>query len=241
MISLDEKSLEAFKLHYDSVKDTEEYNSVFTKENPLVSVCVATYNRKELLVNRNLKSVLGQTYKNIEVIVVGDKCTDGTEEAIKELNDDRVKFRNRLIRGPYLGAGIAGTYPMNTALELASGDFVTHLDDDDEYSDDRIEKLLNIAQSTKSDFIFHAFLHQQGERWTENRGGTTGLNVGKVTTSSVFYHNMFKEIHWNPLAFEENEPGDWNRMRKIKALNPRISYCDELLVKHYQEGTNQDI
>src|SRR5262249_1151961 len=43
---------------------------------PLVSVCVATYNRAGLLTERCLPSVLGQTYRRFELIVVGDGCTD---------------------------------------------------------------------------------------------------------------------------------------------------------------------
>jgi len=239
MISLDDKTLEEFKKYYESIKNSAEYTSVFTKENPLVSVCVATYNRKDYLVNRSILSILNQSYKNLEVIVIGDNCTDGTEEALKSMNDDRIKFKNRQVRGPYVGTGVAGTYPMNEAMEMATGDFVTHLDDDDEFSEDRIEKLLKIAQETKSDFIFHAFLHQIHGAWVENKLGLQGLEVCRVTTSSMFYHKLFKEIHWNALAFMEKEPGDWNRVRKIKALGPKITYCDEFLLKHYEEGQNR--
>src|SRR6266496_3474924 len=56
-------------------------------ERPLVSVRVATFNRAELLVGRALPSVLNQTYDELEVVVVGDHCTDQTAERIEALGD----------------------------------------------------------------------------------------------------------------------------------------------------------
>ena len=61
---------------------------------PLVSVNVATYNRAKLLTERCIPSVLGQTYDNLELIVVGDGCTDETEELVAEIDDPRLTFVN---------------------------------------------------------------------------------------------------------------------------------------------------
>ncbi|MBK7466871.1 MAG: glycosyltransferase family 2 protein [Saprospiraceae bacterium] len=41
---------------------------------------------------RSLKSAISQTYKNLEILVIGDCCTDDTEKCIGDLNDKRVKF-----------------------------------------------------------------------------------------------------------------------------------------------------
>ena len=51
----------------------------YQKPEPLISYCIATYNRGRLLAERSLRSILSQSYKSIEVIVVGDCCTDDTE------------------------------------------------------------------------------------------------------------------------------------------------------------------
>src|SRR4030042_6821688 len=61
-------------------------------ENPLISVCVPTYNRATLLVERAVSSVLSQTYKNLELIIVGDCCTDITAELLSQIDDPRLKF-----------------------------------------------------------------------------------------------------------------------------------------------------
>ena len=58
---------------------------------PLVSVIVTTYNRADLLCE-TLNSILCQTYKNIELIIVDDGSTDYTEEAVKKYSDSRLKY-----------------------------------------------------------------------------------------------------------------------------------------------------
>ena len=82
---------------------------------------MATFNRAPLLLSRCLPSILKQTYGNIEVIVVGDACTDATAELIHEIPDRRLRFLNLPQRGHYptdpnLRWMVAGTQSVNTAL-----------------------------------------------------------------------------------------------------------------------------
>jgi cellulose synthase/poly-beta-1,6-N-acetylglucosamine synthase-like glycosyltransferase len=68
---------------------------------PLVSVLIPTYNRRKLLTERSLPSVLKQTYQNLEIIIIGDHCTDDTWEKMEEFNDKRIKFYNLPERREY--------------------------------------------------------------------------------------------------------------------------------------------
>jgi hypothetical protein len=60
-------------------------------EDPLVSVVIGTWNRGQLMMERAVASTLEQTYKNFEIVIVGDCCTDDTEELIKQ-NDPESDF-----------------------------------------------------------------------------------------------------------------------------------------------------
>jgi len=220
-------------------RNGEEYAGVYRKKEPLVTVCIATYNRGELLVERSIKSVLNQTYRNIELIVVGDCCTDDTAERVAAVKDPRLRFLNLPERGVYPENPlhrwcVAGTVPINHALALAQGDFITHLDDDDEFVPDRIEKLVAFMQRERADLVWHPF-------WYERRNGSWKLKKaqeyagGQVTTSSIFYHRWFAAIPWDLEAYRYQEPGDWNRLRKLKYLGARVARFPEPMLRHYLE------
>lgn len=102
----------------------------------LVSVYIATKNRRAML-ERAIKSVLRQTHTDIEVIVVDDGSTDGTREYLRQLaqSDQRVL----LIRNE---RSIGACASRNAALKAAHGTFITGLDDDDYFADDRISSFV---------------------------------------------------------------------------------------------------
>jgi hypothetical protein len=218
---------------------TAKYTEAYDETNPLVSVCVGTYNRSELLVERCLRSLMAQTYKNIEIIVVGDACTDDTEQAVAKLRDSRINFVNLRERGPYpedplLRWMVAGTMPVNHALRLASGTFITHLDDDDEHRPERVEKLVRFIQETRADLVFHPF-HWQNKQGAWKRNDAREFGHGQVTTSALFYHAWLKRLPWDVNAYRYREPGDWNRCRKILYLEAKTRRFPEPLLKHYAE------
>lgn len=103
---------------------------------PLVTVYIPTYNRLELL-KRAVKSVVEQDYTNIELIIVDDGSNDGTIEYLEslEISDRRVRF---IVNEVNSGACVS----RNKAILAAKGDFVTGLDDDDEFLNNRVSKLL---------------------------------------------------------------------------------------------------
>jgi hypothetical protein len=218
---------------------TRSHWEPFRRTNPLVSVCVATSDRAELLVDRCIRSLRNQTYSNVQIIVVGDHCIDDTGHRLAQLRDDRIVFENLPRRGPYPRPGaarwqVAGSNAMNRALELAEGDFIAHLDDDDEATSDRIENLLHFAQSENFELIWHPFWYENLDG-TWRRIGNGELKLGQVTTGSVFYHHFLTRIKWDVYAFRLDEPGDWNRFRKIKALRPRMAFLEDCLTFHYKE------
>ena len=222
---------------------SSEYRSSFRKVDPLVSVCVGTYNRADLLTQRCLPSILGQTYSNLEVIVIGDACTDETPQRVASIEDDRIRFENLPVRGDYpaepeLRWMVAGTATVNRALALAAGDFITHLDDDDEYVPARIESLLGFMQERQLDLVWHPFDIQSADgSWSVRKADR--FEFEQITTSSVFYHRWLARVPWDALAYRYGEPGDWNRFRRFRRLGVRSARFPGVLLRHYGERQNE--
>lgn len=210
---------------------------------PLVTVTVSTYNRGRLLTERCIPSILAQTYENLDIVVVGDHCTDDTEERVSRIRDPRLRFYNLPERPIYPEElerrwMVAGTCATNKAYSMARGDCVTHLDDDDEYLPDRIEKLVSFATANGCDFVWHPFW------WQQNDGGwllreSESFACGQVTNSSVLYRSWFLKFPSDINSHMLLEPGDWNRFRKIKYIHPVCMRYPEPLLKHYREGTRK--
>jgi hypothetical protein len=228
---------------YHNARAKTDYNRVFQQQTPLVSICVSTMNRSDILVERCLNSLVNQSYRNIQIIVVGDHCTDDTGSRVARLRDDRISFHNLPSRGPYPPPGmdrwmVAGTNAINAAMSMCEGQFVTHLDDDDAATVDRIETLVNAAQQHRADFCWHPF-------WYENKDGSWfrlgdgRFELAQITTGSTFYHHYFTKFPWDVFAYRTREPGDWNRLRKIRALRPNLHFVDRPLMFHYSEGSQQ--
>lgn len=105
--------------------------------NNLVSSVITTYKREPSIVVRAITSVLAQTYKNIEIIVVDDspvtyQYRDKVKEEINKLSDNIIYIRHK----EPLGACAA----RNTGLKVAKGKYIGYLDDDDEWLSQKVEK-----------------------------------------------------------------------------------------------------
>lgn len=115
---------------------------------------------------------------------------------------------------------------------MAQGDYVTQLDDDDEYLPERLEKLIAFAVENDCDFVWHPY-------WVEEDGGrrlvkAEGFSYGQVTNASAFYRSWFKKIEADIDSHRLMEPGDWNRFRKIKYINPVCMRYPEPLLKYHR-------
>ena len=95
------------------------------------TVAIPTHNRRETVL-MSIESALEQSRSPIEVIVVADGCTDGTQKAIEDLGDERAIVLD-LPKGP--GYGYSNR---NEALRAARGDVISWLGDDDLYLPDHL-------------------------------------------------------------------------------------------------------
>lgn len=111
----------------------------------LITIYIPTKNRHSL-VKRALNSVFSQTYSNYEVIVVDDGSDDGTLEWSHEVQKAHKQLKV-ITFGESRGACVA----RNAAIAIASGEFITGLDDDDYFQPNRLSELIS---SFNPDFAF---------------------------------------------------------------------------------------
>lgn len=116
-------------------------------EKPIVSVIILVYNMKDMI-EKCLDSVISQTYKNIEVIIVNDGSTDNSGDIAEKykVNDERVKVIHH-----DTNKGIAAGF--NTGIRNANGDYVVFVDSDNYIDKRMIEILVEETESTGADIV----------------------------------------------------------------------------------------
>lgn len=111
------------------------------KRAPAVSVITATYHWPKAL-ELAIKTVLYQSFEDFEYIIVGDGCSDNTEDVVKGFNDDRIRWRNL----PQNSGNQSG--PNQVGLDLATAPLIAYLNHDDLWFPDHLEVLVGVLRAT---------------------------------------------------------------------------------------------
>lgn len=114
---------------------------------PKVSILLPVYNAQAFL-ERCLESILTQTYKNIEIVAIDDGSTDGSAAI---LDSYAVRYPETLVVEHQANAGAA--HARNRALELATGEYLTFIDNDDWLDKDFVETLAQAAMGECADVV----------------------------------------------------------------------------------------
>lgn len=127
----------------------------YPQKDPVVSILIPTYNRKSLL-PRTLESVLTESYKRIEVVLVNDAGED-VQEIVDKFNDPRIKyFQNDENKD------LAGT--RNVALTKSTGDYICLLDDDDIHLPHTLEFRMYMMKKLGADIVYTRALQDIWEK-----------------------------------------------------------------------------
>lgn len=124
---------------------------------PLVSIILCTFNRAEV-VTRAIRSVVQQSYRKWELIIIDDGSRDGTEEILLPI----VTVDDRMIYHRHPNRGLAAS--RNVGLSLSRGHLVTFLDSDDEYLPLHLESRVAIFQKDPSLDVLHGGFRCDGPR-----------------------------------------------------------------------------
>lgn len=103
-----------------------------------VSIIIPSYNHQKFIVNA-INSVINQTYQNWEVIIVDDGSTDATKNVLSVINDKRIKI--------HFQSNCGAHEAINRGIKLATGDYISILNSDDEYQPSRLEECVYFLQN----------------------------------------------------------------------------------------------
>ena len=107
---------------------------------PKVSVIIPTYNRAELL-KVAIASVLSQTYKDFEIIVIDDASHDNTQELLTSLKDKRIRYIRHETNKRISAA-------RNTGIVNSHGNYIAFLDDDDEWLPEKLQLQVDFLENS---------------------------------------------------------------------------------------------
>jgi len=218
-----------------------------TQTEPLITIAIPTYARADLVVERAIKSAISQMYENIEILVVGDRCTDQVETAVRKVCDPRLRFVNLGYRGIYPENPrhrwqVVSTKPINVAIDLARGAWITGCDDDDELMPDHVSVLLAEAKRRRLEMVFSRAqqLRMQGGREVQERLiGSEPLRFGAVSRGTVLYSMGLRFMHADPDCWRIRDVHDWNLWKRMQLIGVRIGFCPEVTFRHFPSGDMQ--
>lgn len=208
-----------------------------SSENPLVSVVLPTHNRDHII-EISVRSVLAQTYKNLEVIIIDDASTDTTQDIIRDINDKRLKYVQ-------LRENIGASAARNKGIDLASGEFVAFQDSDDIWLPHKVERQLQSYYNMTNtyDNVAGCFCRYVKLEST-NRAHVIPL-VSNITGQDGAYHSklLARNLVGTPTLIAKREllqslggfdislstDEDWDLALRL-TRNNRLALTDEILV-----------
>ncbi len=217
----------------EQLRSSTDYDAAFDEARPLITVVVSTWNKAGLLCDRALASVRSQTYDNWEVVVVGDACTDDTEQRIASLGDPRIRFENLQVRGPYPNDPVQmwfvqGTRAVRRGFELARGQWISQLDDDDEWDHDHLEVLLDEVRRTRAELVYGKW--RLGDAASKElvgvELGSWPPRHGGISFQCAIEHAILRHLPPDPFSYLQDESHDWQRARRMIDAGVRFAFLD---------------
>ncbi|MCD5518236.1 glycosyltransferase [Lactobacillus delbrueckii subsp. sunkii] len=177
-------------------------------ELPLVSIIVPVY-KVEKYLNQCVESIINQTYKKLEIILIDDGSPDDSGAICDGYaNDPRVKVIHSTNHGV--------SHTRNTGLEQATGDYIAFCDSDDYYALDYVEKNISTALEQDSDITISGYYVEQCGKFVSS----VHLEGGSLSVEDVVRHFTI-----------DNEFGGycWNKLYKRKILQD-VKFPDDMAI-----------
>ena len=188
-------------------------NSKQTMEEPLISIIVPIYNSEETI-SRCIDSLVEQTYKNIEIILVNDGSLDSSQAKcdIYAQKDSRVRVFHKE------NGGVSSA--RNLGIEKASGEFIIFVDSDDYLSMNTCEILLNHQLRCDSDCIIYGFQQLSGKIWSPQQN--------RCYQSLTDFKKDY--VYWLNTELLSSSVNKLYKREKVQVLFPnRMSFGEDLI------------
>jgi len=169
---------------------------------PLISVIIPTFNN-ETTIGETINSVLNQTWKNLELIVVNDGSQDSTLDIINSIADSRIKVFS------YPNAGVAAS--RNRGISQAKGEFISFLDADDLWTIDKLETQLKALQENPQAAVAYSWTDHIDRNNQFLRGGSRHLLNGDVYAELLKSNFVASGSNILVRAQALKEVGDFNK------------------------------
>lgn len=215
-----------------------QYAAAFDAPAPLISVIIPTYNRAQIILQRTLPSVLRQEYPHWELIIVGDGVDSDSARLLSGITDPRVRFVNLRRRGRYPAlAGprwyVAGCKPANVGLALARGQWIAHLDDDDEFLPQHLGALLELARQRRVEWVHSQVEFVCGNGRPNVRVGGEMPAPGRIARISSLYHAGLKTFHYNGASWKYFYPADWDLWERFLEMGVTHAHLPQVTAVHH--------
>jgi len=150
---------------------------------PLLSVIMPVYNA-ERYVKQAIFSILDQSYKNLEFIIIDDGSTDKSLQVIESIRDDRIK----LVKS---GTNKGQIYTRNLGLQLAEGDYISQFDADDIAYPDKFKKQISFLERNKEIGMLGAWVKFIDKNGNRMKGGWKLKAKPEIIPSIMLFKNYF--------------------------------------------------
>jgi glycosyltransferase involved in cell wall biosynthesis len=206
------------------------------KNKPTVSIIIPTYNRRQLIA-RSIKSVLNQTYRDFELIIVDDGSTDDTSEVVAGFNDERIRYiRCEENRGEAAAR--------NMGIKVARCVYIAYQDSDDEWLPEKLARQMELLEDAPPQLgvIYTGFWKTENHRriyipfsWVNQKNGDIHQELlkGNFIGSPVVL--IKKECFDRVGLFDERLRNlvDWEMWLRISKCY-HFKYINEpLVIAHY--------
>lgn len=207
------------------------------KQLPLVSVVVPTHNRPDFL-KRTLRSILQQTYKNLQIIVVSNGFNTDNKKVVDALQDKRVEYYEQENSG-----GPAS--PRNHGIRKSKGKYIAFCDDDDLFIPEKIQKQVDVLEKDDN----FGFCYSKMQRFDESKEWSVDHESGVASFKTLLFNSTvpISSIFMKASLVKKN--GGFSESKKVGTsedyefvlryvLLTNFYYIDEFLIK-YWSGSNR--